>query len=93
MAEFNPDTAASSGLTWTQHEQCRASFEEHCLRQVFEAAVVIAMSASPDQDTLVVAGAAPPAPCSYPEGHRVCTIDRPTEAHTVRPLNIIAPDV
>lgn len=58
VMEFNPETAASCGLTWAQHEQCRASFEETCLRQIFEAGVLLAMAVSPDQDAATVAGSA-----------------------------------
>lgn len=71
VAEFNPEAAACSGLTWSQHEQCRATFEDSCLRQIFEAGVAVAMGASSEQDTLVVAGAIPRV-FSCPQVHYSC---------------------
>lgn len=56
ITEFNPETAGSCGLTWTQHEQCRAAFEQACLQQVFEAGSMVAVAASPDSDAATVAG-------------------------------------
>lgn len=59
VAEFNPESANCCGLTYTQHEQCRTSFEEACLRQIYEAGMLVAMTASLDHEAPTVTGRCP----------------------------------